>query len=139
MKRLKQIDFGAYGTSCMSKSKTLVSTFKASSLVGEGTFGKVYVVVLDGNLSTIVKEGVLTEKQYELAELKRYPKEYLINKLINSAVTEKINPNFVLTYAILFCNNCSMRNVDRKCSEMFIEKMDTTCYLSQITSSRTAP
>lgn len=108
VKRLKQIDFGAYGTSCMSKSKTLVSTFKASSLVGEGTFGKVYVVVLDGNLSTIVKEGVLTEKQYELAELKRYPKEYLINKLINSAVTEKINPNFVLTYAILFCNNCSM-------------------------------
>jgi serine/threonine protein kinase len=127
VKQLQEIDFGAYGSSCMSNSKTLVSKFKTSSLVGEGVFGKVYVVVLNENgrkFSMIVKEAVISENQYELAAQKQYPKEYLINKLVNNAVAEKINPNFVLTYAILFCNSCLMRNADRRCSEMFIEKMD---------------
>lgn len=135
MKILKKKDFNAeYGKFCMN-SNAVKSKFELIEKIGQGTFGVVYDVVFrDGDsqsrqLSAIVKETPLTEKEYDLAKKKIYPKEYLINKIVNNVVIAKINPNFVLTYSIMFCDKCpSLRagahNIERKCAEMFMEKMD---------------
>lgn len=123
---LSQLEFGS---ACITNTATILNQFKAEKyIIGQGDFGVVYKVDLklnDNDISPLViKEGKLTEEEYKLAKNKVYPKEYLINKVANNILKLNLSPNFLLTYAILFCENCSLRNTSFKCSETFMEQMD---------------
>jgi len=121
---LKSILLFDFGSACITNSGTILKKFNQNSpnIIGEGAFGVAYKI--DGNYRLVVKEGTLTEEQYKLAENKAYPKEYLINKAINNILKLNLNPNFLFTYAILFCNKCTVGNATYKCSETFMEYMD---------------
>jgi serine/threonine protein kinase len=118
-----------FGSACITNSGTLLKKLQHSTedqmlpLIGQGAFGATYKINLKhGDL--VVKEGRLTEEEYNFAKNKIYPKEYLINKVINNILKLNLNPNFLFTYAILFCNKCTIGNATYKCSETLMEYMD---------------
>lgn len=58
-------------------------------------------------ISVAIKEGRITVAEFKTAILKkRYPLEYLYNKLINDLIDTKTCPNFSYTFAIFFCDKC---------------------------------
>jgi serine/threonine protein kinase len=124
---LKSILLFEFGSACITNSGTLLKKFNEKSIIiGEGAFGVAYKINLNlkNSNNLIVKEGRLSEEEYNLAKNKIFPKEYLINKVINNILKLKINPNFLFTYAILFCDKCTIGNATYKCSETFMEYMD---------------
>jgi hypothetical protein len=69
------------------------------------------------------------------AKDKQYPMEYLYNKLINDLVDEMVCPNFSYTFAIFFCNACTLndqyfefnkKTYRAQCSETVVERFDFT-------------
>lgn len=116
------------GKTCVSNTKTLLKYVNNPELVGYGCFGNVYKVNLPferptfggrvdsqreqptlpkTTISVAIKEGRITVAEFKTAILKkRYPLEYLYNKLINDLVDAKTCPNFSYTFAIFFCDKC---------------------------------
>lgn len=117
-----------FGSACVTNTATILKRFNAEKyVIGQGAFGVAYKINLklnDGETPIIIKEGRLSENEYSLAKDKIYPKEYLINKAVNNVLKLGLSPNFLFTFAILFCDNCNLRNISYKCSETFMEYMD---------------
>lgn len=121
------------GKACMSQKKTLLKYVDKPKLLGYGSFGNVYGVVTrsDPAIPVAIKEGRILKSEYTQAMKKKYPLEYLYNKLINDLINEKICPNFSFTYAIFFCDKCKLNEFDAKpiitqCSETVVELFDFT-------------
>ena len=116
------------GKACMSKSKTLLKYVTNPKELGSGNFGTVYSVTIPkSNISVAIKEGRIHKEEYDRALKKEYPMEYLFNKLVNDLIDDKVCPNFAYTYAIFFCDNCSLElipGVITPCSETIVELFD---------------
>jgi serine/threonine protein kinase len=121
------------GKVCVSESKTLLKYVVNSQKLGKGSFGNVYkasIPNMNPTLSIAIKEGRISPSEYKKALIKQYPMEYLYNKLINDLIDNKICPNFTFTYAIFFCNKCSLelnsKSLVTQCSETIVELFNTT-------------
>lgn len=123
----------AYGKACMTQNKTLLKYVKNHKLLGYGSFGNVYGVTIPTNppLTTAIKEGRISASEFKKAMVKQYPLEYLYNKLINDLIDDNFCPNFSYTFAIFFCDKCTLNEFDKKpiqtqCSETIVELFDFT-------------
>ena len=121
------------GKACMTQTKTLLKYVNNHKLLGYGTFGNVYGIRIPTNppLTAAVKEGRISVSEFKKALVKQYPMEYLYNKLINDLIDEKVCPNFTYTYAIFFCDKCTLNEFDKKpiktqCSETITEIFNYT-------------
>lgn len=119
------------GKACMTENKTLLRYVVDPKLLGYGSFGNVYgVKIPNSSLKVAIKEGRITAWEFKHALNKKYPMEYLYNKLINDLIDDKICPNFTFTYAIFFCDSCSVKTIDKtvktKCSETVVELFSYT-------------
>lgn len=132
----------AEGKACMTQSKTLLKYVSSSKLVGYGTYGNVYGVTIPKTnppISVAIKEGYISLFELKRAMVNRYPVEYLYNNLINKLIDGKICPNFSYTFAIFFCNKCTLNEFSTKpfktqCSETITEIFDFT--LDELTDFR---
>jgi serine/threonine protein kinase len=122
-----------YGKACITGNKSLLKYVVNDIFLGYGSFGNVYKVDLpDNKASVAIKEGRITKDELKKAKDKKYPLEYLFNKLVNDLIDNKICPNFAYTYVIYFCDNCSVKvpNTDlpliTQCSETVVELFDFT-------------
>lgn len=122
----------ADGKACMTQNKSLLKYVSNHKLLGYGSFGNVYgVTVPKTNLSVAIKEGRISASELRKAMVKQYPLEYLFNKLINDLIDDKFCPNFSYTFAIFFCDKCTLNEFDKKpiktqCSETIVELFDFT-------------
>lgn len=124
----------ANGKACMSQTQTLLKYIGDSKLLGYGSFGNVYRGVIPKTnpyISVAIKEGRISSGEYKKALIKQYPMEYLFNKLINDLIDDKVCPNFTYTYAIFFCDKCTLdlvssKSVITQCSETIVELFDGT-------------
>ena len=122
----------ADGKACMTQNKSLLKYVSNHKLLGYGSFGNVYgVTVPKTNLSVAIKEGRISSSELRKAMVKQYPLEYLFNKLINDIIDNKFCPNFSYTFAIFFCDKCTLNEFDKKpiqtqCSETIVELFDFT-------------
>ncbi|CCV01931.1 Serine/threonine protein kinase [Invertebrate iridescent virus 22] len=116
----------------MTQTKTLLKYVDNPKLLGYGSFGNVYgASIPKSKISVAVKEGRISAAELRKALVKQYPMEYLFNKLINDLIDNKICPNFSYTYAIFFCDKCTLNEFDVKpiktqCSETIVELFDFT-------------
>lgn len=122
----------ADGKACMTQTKTLLKYLDTPKLLGYGSFGNVYgASIPKSKISIAVKEGRISAAELKKAMVKQYPMEYLFNKLINDLIDNKICPNFSYTFAIFFCDKCTLNEFDVKpiktqCSETIVELFDFT-------------
>ncbi len=122
------------GKACMTNNQSLLRYVTGSKLLGYGSFGNVYKVEVPTGLhgdkiEVAIKEGRITYSEYRNAMRKRYPIEYLFNKLINDLLDDRVCPNFTYTHAIFFCDRCSVGDktqVKTQCSETVVELFDFT-------------
>jgi hypothetical protein len=130
------------GKACMTQNKTLLKYVNKHKLLGFGSFGNVYGVTIPKtkpSISVAIKEGRLSSSELRRAMVKQYPIEYLFNKLINDLIDGKLCPNFSYTFAIFFCDKCTLNEFDKKpiqtqCSETVVELFDFT--LDKLTDFR---
>lgn len=140
------------GETCMTGNKSLAKHLTKYDFIGFGSYGNVYKASLpasaglakpyDDNISVAVKEGKLSVYEFSKAMVKRYPLEYMFNKLINDLITDKICPNFSYTHAIFFCKKCSLFTFDntyvtKMCSETVVELFDNTLTVAGGSSEET--
>jgi serine/threonine protein kinase len=124
----------ADGKACMTQNKSLLKYVSNHKLLGYGSFGNVYGVTIPKTkppLTVAIKEGRISVSEFRKAMVKQYPLEYLFNKLINDLIDDKICPNFSYTFAIFFCDKCTLNEFDKKpiqtqCSETIVELFDFT-------------
>jgi hypothetical protein len=125
----------ADGKACMTNSQSLLKYVTGSKLLGYGSFGNVYKVDVPSpthrisKVEVAVKEGRISYSEFRNAMQKRYPIEYLFNKLINDLLDDRICPNFTYTHSIFFCDKCSVGDkaqVKTQCSETVVELFDST-------------
>lgn len=122
----------ADGKACMTQNKTLLKYVGTPKLLGYGSFGNVYgAQIPNTKIPVAIKEGRISAAELKKAMVKNYPMEYLYNKLINDLLDDKICPNFSYTYAIFFCDKCTLNEFDKKpittqCSETIVELFDFT-------------
>ncbi|ADO00366.1 hypothetical protein WIV_gp023 [Wiseana iridescent virus] len=122
----------ADGKACMTQNKTLLRFVGTPKLLGYGSFGNVYgAQIPKTKISVAIKEGRISAAELKKAMVKNYPLEYLYNKLINDLLDDKVCPNFSYTYAIFFCDKCTLNEFDKKpiktqCSETIVELFDFT-------------
>jgi hypothetical protein len=125
----------ADGKACMTNSQSLLKYVTGSKLLGYGSFGNVYKVDVPSpthrisKVEVAVKEGRISYSEFRNAMRKRYPIEYLFNKLINDLLDDRICPNFTYTHSIFFCDKCSVGDkaqVKTQCSETVVELFDFT-------------
>jgi hypothetical protein len=124
----------ADGKACVTQNKSLLKYVSNHKLLGYGSFGNVYgVTIPNANppLTAAIKEGRISASELRKAMVKQYPIEYLFNKLINDLIDNKFCPNFSYTYAIFFCDKCTLNEFDKKpiqtqCSETIVELFDFT-------------
>jgi len=120
------------GEACMTQNKSLLKYVENHKLIGAGTFGNVYSVKIPKtNISVAIKEGRITVKELKNSMVKKYPPEYIYNGLINNLIENKVCPNFSYTYAILFCNHCTIEElgvkpINTQCSETIVELFNYT-------------
>jgi hypothetical protein len=135
------------GKACVTNTKTLLKYVDSPTLLGSGAYGNVYSVNIPvitkpndprakARISPLgemvaIKEGRVTRKEFNKAMNKQYPMEYLFNKLINDLIKNKTCPNFPYTFAIFFCNKCTLYEPNRKtistqCSETVMELFSFT-------------
>jgi len=132
----------ADGKACMTQNKSLLKYVSDHKLIGHGSFGNVYGVIVPKTnppLAAAVKEGRLSKTEFRRAMVKQYPLEFLFNKLINDLMDNYFCPNFSYTYAIFFCDKCTLNEFDKKpiqtqCSETMVELFDFT--LDKLTDLR---
>lgn len=131
---------------CMSgpKAEKFVSNFKDVQLIGQGTFGQVFKINLNGD-DLVVKEAYLEDTQKQLLTdekviesvkwdeipIKSYPKEYDFMRKLTDLVIERNCPHFVMAYNLAVCDNCRVvglfgdAKIDLKnpsCYATFMEK-----------------
>lgn len=122
------------GKACMTQNKTLLKYVDKPKLLGYGSFGNVYAVTLPKTnppIKSAIKEGRISKSEFIKAMLKQYPMEYLFNKLINDLINDKVCPNFSYTFAIFFCDKCTLNEfkakpIQTQCSETVVELFDFT-------------
>lgn len=120
------------GKACMTQTKTLLKYVNNPKLLGYGSFGNVYSASIpQSKISIAIKEGRISAAEFKKAMVKKYPMEYLFNKLINDLIEAKICANFSYTFAIFFCNKCTLNEFNVKpihtqCSETIVELFDFT-------------
>jgi serine/threonine protein kinase len=121
-----------YGKACITGNKSLLKYVVEEAIIGYGSFGSVYKVDLpDNKASVAIKEGRISKDELKKAKDKKYPLEYLFNKLVNDLIDDKICPNFAYTYLIYFCDKCFVtdwmkRTINTQCSETVVELFDFT-------------
>lgn len=122
----------AEGKACMTESKTLLKYVKRPKFLGYGSFGNVYSVTIPNtSISAAIKEGRISKTDLKKAKDNRYPLEYLFNKLINDLIDDKTCSNFSYTFAIFFCEKCTLNEftqqpIHTQCSETIVELFDYT-------------
>jgi hypothetical protein len=126
------------GETCVTGNKSLLNHVSNPVLLGFGSFGNVYSAIIpitvNGSRRTApiaVKESRLDKSTYKLALDKKYPEEYLFNKMINDIISDRQCPNFSYTFVIYFCNKCILKQFDgekitTQCSETIVELFDLT-------------
>lgn len=126
------------GKVCMTENKSLLKFVAKPKLLGYGSFGNVYGVTIpktNPTISIAIKEARINDSEMQKAKDKQYPMEYLYNKLINDLVDEMVCPNFSYTFAIFFCNACTLndpyfefnkKTYRAQCSETVVERFDFT-------------
>lgn len=118
------------GEVCMSQTGTLSQYIGQPKLIGVGFFGNIYGGYISKyKIQVAIKESRIKPSQFTKAVEKQYPMEHLFNKLINDLIDGKVCPNFIITYAIFYCNNCTVLDIHHKtptiqCSEKIMEKYD---------------
>ncbi|ABF82040.1 hypothetical protein MIV010L [Invertebrate iridescent virus 3] len=125
--RYKQIKKKYRFNLCVTAPRPTVPWFETEE-IGAGSFG-VVSRVFDNmfrheniRVPMAVKRTRISASEWKMAMNRQYPVEYLFNKVINSYLLNGICPNFVLTYAIFFCPNCTSTSSRKQmCSETFME------------------
>ena len=116
---------------CLSSQSRLADALVNVKVLGQGSFGQVYL----GYLNTIpvaIKEAKLELKvRNQLVRQARpnkdfFPEENLILDLTNNFILQKKTPNFVFQYHAALCNQCSVTTIHNRtmrgmCSTTFME------------------
>jgi serine/threonine protein kinase len=98
-------------------------------MIGQGSFGNVYIANINNSPQFVIKEAVLSKKELDKLHLNKslnfithehYPNEYGISMLVNNSLYNDECPNFLLTYNIALCQSC--RSTENICSTVFVEK-----------------
>ena len=122
---------------CLSAQSKLADALTNIKVLGQGSFGQVYLGYLR-NIPMAIKEAKLeTKVQNQLVRQAKpnrdlFPEENLILDLTNSFLIQRKSPNFIFQYHVALCNQCRVETIHRTergmCSTTFMEPAAGSLY-----------